>query len=78
MMRSEHRKLERDVVPLRVRSSDRDKPDESSMGKKWTPGPYPHAPSAALTIPSGHLVRTSLLLFQSTACHASSAIYRQR
>eukprot|EP00985_Skeletonema_marinoi_P008408 scaffold3794_cov71-Skeletonema_marinoi.AAC.1 len=29
------------------------------MGKKWTPGPSPPAPSAALTIPSGHLVRTS-------------------
>eukprot|EP00985_Skeletonema_marinoi_P023821 scaffold16083_cov77-Skeletonema_marinoi.AAC.3 len=25
------------------------------MGKKWTPGPSPPAPSAALTIPSGHL-----------------------
>eukprot|EP00984_Skeletonema_dohrnii_P023588 scaffold12678_cov167-Skeletonema_dohrnii-CCMP3373.AAC.2 len=30
------------------------------MGKKWTPGPYPHAPSAALTIPSGHLCNWSL------------------
>eukprot|EP00985_Skeletonema_marinoi_P016055 scaffold8524_cov200-Skeletonema_marinoi.AAC.2 len=29
------------------------------MGKKWTPGPSPPAPSATLTIPSGHLVRTS-------------------
>eukprot|EP00985_Skeletonema_marinoi_P007211 scaffold3153_cov149-Skeletonema_marinoi.AAC.19 len=29
------------------------------MGKKWTPGPSPPAPSAALTIPSGHLVRTT-------------------
>eukprot|EP00985_Skeletonema_marinoi_P009962 scaffold4688_cov110-Skeletonema_marinoi.AAC.4 len=43
------------------------------MGKKWTPGPSPPAPSAALTIPSGHLVRLVTNKDRKAAANAANA-----